>query len=276
MAEGESNQGRPKYKRSAKNYLLDAHFQLKYTGFLVAITLVLSLALGALVYLASESVLEQTRDTVEQGKATVAQFEATVSRGQTVIEESDKVSQVVGTQLDCAYCGEEYAPMRESFKKDAAAQAAKLRDEQTKLVADKKAIDERSFELETELGKAMMRQKQLLTALGAVLLILVLAIGVAGIIFTHKIAGPIFKMKRLFRQIGEGKLLLREKLRKGDELVHFFEAFEGMVTQLREKQKREIVEVDAIIASLEASKVEGDGLDKLKKLRGEMQDHLEP
>jgi geranylgeranyl reductase len=56
---------------------------------------------------------------------------------------------------------------------------------------------------------------------------------VAGIVFTHKVAGPIFKMKRLLRQVGAGKLVLRERLRKGDELQHFFEVFEEMVAELR-------------------------------------------
>ena len=44
------------------------------------------------------------------------------------------------------------------------------------------------------------------------LALLVIAIGFAGIVFTHKIAGPIFKMKRLLRQVGEGKLVVSERL----------------------------------------------------------------
>jgi nitrogen fixation/metabolism regulation signal transduction histidine kinase len=96
------------------------------------------------------------------------------------------------------------------------------------------------------------------------------------VVFTHKIAGPIFKMKRLFRQVGEGKLVLREKLRKGDELVHFFEAFEKMVDQLRDKQKREIEEVDIILKQLEDERGDGVGVKQLRTLRAEMVDHLEP
>jgi len=267
---------RPRYKRSAKNYLLDGHFQLKYTGFLVAITSVLSIALGAIILEASRDVLRQTQETVEQGKATVEQGEATVVRGQKVIEESDKVSQVVGSTIENCYQGDDYKPLLDSYKKDAAEKANGLADEQAKLQADKKFLEATRDNLEKNFQEAKTRQTQLLIGLGVVLLILIFAIGVAGIVFTHKIAGPIFKMKRLFRQVGEGKLVLREKLRKGDELVHFFEAFEKMVDQLRGKQKREIVEVDTIMKKLEAENADGEALKSLRVLRAEMIDHLEP
>ena len=35
-----ANAGGPPYKRSVKNYLIDSRFQLKYTGFIVAVTIV--------------------------------------------------------------------------------------------------------------------------------------------------------------------------------------------------------------------------------------------
>ena len=96
---------------------------------------------------------------------------------------------------------------------------------------------------------------------------------------THKVAGPIFKMKRLLRQIGEGKLVLRERLRKGDELQHFFDTFERMVNDLRAHQQGEIAKVDAVVLKLEsegsAKDTEANGLGMLKKLRQEMQDQLE-
>jgi nitrogen fixation/metabolism regulation signal transduction histidine kinase len=111
----------------------------------------------------------------------------------------------------------------------------------------------------------------------------VICVGIAGIVFTHKVAGPIFKMKRLIRQVGEGKLVLREKLRKGDELQHFFEAFENMVNDLRARQTAEITKVDRILERLDDAPLshrgmrefDEDGVELLKQLRREMQDQLE-
>src|SRR5262245_19540470 len=59
------------HHRSMKNYLLDRHFQLKYTGFLVGIALLLSAALGGLLWSANLKVIEQSQRAVEQGRATV-------------------------------------------------------------------------------------------------------------------------------------------------------------------------------------------------------------
>ena len=91
-------------------------------------------------------------------------------------------------------------------------------------------------------------------------------------------------MKRLLREVGEGKLVLREKLRKGDELQHFFETFEKMVNDLRRHQQSEIAKVDDILARLDDApvsqrgnkEVDADGIELLKRLRREMQDQLEP
>ena len=74
----------------------------------------------------------------------------------------------------------------------------------------------------------------------SVLSLLVIGIGLAGIIVTHRIAGPIYKMKRLLGYVGDGHLMLTEKLRKGDELQHFYDAFEKMVESLRKRQQDEI------------------------------------
>ncbi|MEJ7735427.1 MAG: HAMP domain-containing protein, partial [Polyangiaceae bacterium] len=96
-------------------------------------------------------------------------------------------------------------------------------------------------------------------------------------------AGPIFKMKRLLREVGQGKLILRERLRKGDELQHFFETFEKMVDALREHQQGEIAKVDAILTRLDEApvsqrgnrEVDADGIAMLRKLRKDMQNQIE-
>lgn len=272
MADAEQ---RPKYKRSAKNYLLDTHFQLKYTGFLVLIALALSVALGLLLGQASSEILEQTRRTVEEGKETVAQGQATVDRGEEVIKQSNKVNEVVSSQIELCYSGNE--PLLQSFKDSAAEDQKRLTEEQKRLTDDKAALVAKSSQLEKELGVVKSRQRNLMLGLVGVLAVLVFAIGLAGIVFTHKIAGPIYKMKRLFRQVGEGKLVLREKLRKGDELQHFFEAFEAMVESMRERQKLEIGRVDAVLDALQAEgSADGKGASALRALRDDMVDHLEP
>jgi hypothetical protein len=90
-------------------------------------------------------------------------------------------------------------------------------------------------------------------------------------------------MKRLLREVGGGKLVVRERLRKGDELHHFFEVFETMVAELRRRQEAEIAKVDEILAKLSDAPVsqrglkefDEDGVALLQKLRREMQEQLD-
>lgn len=243
----------PTYHRSARNYLLDRNFQLKYAGFLAGTALVFSVALGILVWETSAEVIAQGQKTVE--------------RGHLVLEQSRRVSQVVSMNIAKEY--KDDPELAKTFGDEAAKDEQKLIDEQRRLERDAAFL--------------ATQQKRLLGGLIAILSVLVVALGMVGIVFTHKVAGPIFKMKRLLRQVGEGKLVVRERLRKGDELQHFFEAFEAMVNELRKHQEAEIARVDRILEKLSDAPLssrgmkefDDDGVEMLRKLRHEMQNQLE-
>ncbi|WP_437602749.1 HAMP domain-containing protein [Sorangium sp. So ce590] len=271
---------RARYQRSARNYLLDQKFQLKYTGFLVGISLVLSVALGMLLWNASSKIIEQSRGAVQQGQETVRQGQETVKRGQEVLVQSRRVSEVVAMNIAKEY--KDDPELAKTFGEAAQRDEIKLKDEQARLERDAATLQQHAKALERQAADVADNQQMLLRLIVALLSLLVLGVGVAGIVFTHKIAGPIFKMKRLLRQVGEGKLIVRERLRKGDELQHFFEAFEKMVEDLRTRQQAKIEKMDAILAKLEAdaraqkvTEIDPDGLAQLKRLRAEMQEQIE-
>ena len=153
------------------------------------------------------------------------------------------------------------------FNESAREQDQRLYDQQQKLQVDALALQRRSQDLHGQ-------QTRMFIVLISVLSLLVAGIGIAGIIVTHRIAGPIHKMKRLLSYVGEGHLLLTEKLRKGDELQHFFDTFEKMVASLRRRQEREIEKLDQAIMGLEG-RVSDSELAALRSLRQEMQKALE-
>ena len=263
---------RPQYKRSARNYLLDRHFQLKYTGMLVGVALVFASGLGILLWRSSGAIVEQSKIAVEQGRETVRLSQETVERGKEVIKQSQKVSQVVAMNIAKEYA--DSPELAKTFKEESDKDDAKLAEEQRRLESDAKFLAQRSNDLQMQAASVQATRDALALLLVVGILVLVAGIGVAGIVFTHKIAGPIFKMKRLLREVGEGKLILKERLRKGDELQHFFETFEQTVNRLRQRQMDEIARVDAILVELEPIAGDSEGVTKLKQLRAEMQDHL--
>jgi methyl-accepting chemotaxis protein len=118
---------------------------------------------------------------------------------------------------------------------------------------------------------ALVKQQQtMLYELICGLALLVATIGIFGIWFTHKIAGPIYKMKMLLRQVGDGKLVFQGKLRKGDELQDFFGAFTTMVDKLRERQSHEVTQLEAAIRMAGEAGASQESLAKVRSVRDEM------
>jgi methyl-accepting chemotaxis protein len=246
--------------RRLKNYLLDRRFQLKYSAYLGGLTLVLSLGLGLLLWHTSGAVIAQSRQTVEQGNQVV-------QRGREMLVESQKVSEVVKMSIVKDPVYSENPELLDVFKADAAKRAERLNQQQKNLEQQATALRQRSNEI-------AQQQKTMLLTLTSVLTLLVVLISLAGIVVTHKVAGPIYKMKRQIRDVGEGKLRVPAPLRKGDDLVHFFEAFEKMVVKLRARQQVEIDRLEQAIQQL-GDKVSSDDLDSLRKLARDMKSSLD-
>jgi nitrogen fixation/metabolism regulation signal transduction histidine kinase len=248
-----------RHQRRMKNYLLDAHFQLKYSAYLMGIAVLFSVCLGLLLWRTSEAVIAQSSQTVAQG-------EQVVGRGREVVEESRKVSEVVKMNIVKDPIYSDNPALLEAFKGDADKQDERLAKQQA-------ALEKQALDLKNQSAAIAGQQRTMLITLTTALTLLVILIGFAGIMVTHKVAGPIFKMKRQIREVGEGHLRIPNKLRKGDELIDFFEAFETMVINLRSRQQSEIDKLEQAIAALEP-KAEPGELEPLYALRQQMKDAL--
>lgn len=192
-------QGAPPIKRRLRNYLLDPAFQLKYTGMVVAVTIVVASVLGYIAY--------------DQSHA------------------------------------------------------------QTEMLSVNLAMEGHTAEYIEEQA-ALADQRLLLQILGGVFL-LVFSLGITGILVTHRLVGPAYKMKSLFRDVSEGHLRIRGRLRKGDELKDVFDEFETMIEKLRARQREEITTVEAIIARAKAEGSHEEVVKELDELRQRMEAELQ-
>ena len=132
---------------------------------------------------------------------------------------------------------------------------------------------------DAEVGKQkqalVAQQTRMLVSLVAGLSLFVVFIGLLGIFITHKVAGPIYKMKMLLRQVGSGKLNFHGKLRKGDELQEFFETFATMTEQLKARQADEVQRLSDALAIAENGSMTAECLAKIRSVRDEMRASLE-
>ena len=214
---------KPQYKRSVKNYLIDSRFQLKYTGMILGLAIVISSILGVFLWETSGEVVQESQRVVEQSK-----------KVSDVVKMSIKDDPVYGDNPELA----------SAFNSAAAEQDNKIMAQQAALVR---------------------QQHTMLYTLVGGLAVMVFFLGVLGIFITHKVAGPIYKMKLLLKQVADGKMKVQARLRKGDELQDFFDVFAHMVDSLRERQMRE---VDELGRAIEAAKAAGAGEASLEKLAG--------
>jgi nitrogen fixation/metabolism regulation signal transduction histidine kinase len=246
-------------QRKLRNFLLDSHFQLKYTSYLVMIALALSLSLGAVLWRTSQAMIAQSRQNVERG-------EQIVTLSKEVVGESRKVSAVVRMNIVRDPVYQDNPDLLAAFNADAQSQDQRLASQQANLEEQRKLLGEQSVRL-------AQSQSLVLWTLVGVLTVLVFAIGAAGIMVTHKVAGPIFKMKRQLAEVGEGQLKLPSPLRKGDELVDFHQSFRDMVQSLRDERERQIAALDRSLVALDGS-VDAERLTELRRLRQELQSTL--
>ena len=188
-------QAEGRHQRSLTNYLVDKRFQLKYTAFLVAVTLSLSVVLGVFLWGTSRQ----------------------------LVAESKKVTDVVKMS---AKNDPDYAD----------------NPELTKAITDSGV----------ESDKLVIRQQRaMMVGVVGGLGVLVVLMAILGIYVTHKVAGPVYKMKLLLRQVGSGKLnFWTGTLRKGDELQDFFEEFQDMVEKLKARQAEEVAALERALAGV--------------------------
>jgi methyl-accepting chemotaxis protein len=195
-----SHPGRTHPPRKLRNYLLEPKFQLKYTGMVVGVTIVVAAVLGYQAY--------------------------KYSTGQTELLNIEKMeaATVNGTDTNAQFIADLEGYAREADRKVA------------------------------------------LAVMGGIG-VLALALGFTGIVVTHRLVGPAYRLKQLLKQVSAGSLHPAGSLRKHDELQEVFTAFQDMVTSLRSRREQELAALDDAIERAKASGSSDAALEPLRALR---------
>jgi nitrogen fixation/metabolism regulation signal transduction histidine kinase len=143
-----------------------------------------------------------------------------------------------------------------------------------KIEAKGDAIDQR-FVQDLERYSEEADRKVAIRIMGGVLL-LALALGITGIVVTHRMVGPVYRLKACVRVVRDGRLTLGPVgLRKGDELQDLFEAFREMVGSLRTAQQRDIAELEQAIEQAREAGVPDSAIATLVATRDRMRSALD-
>jgi hypothetical protein len=94
---------------------------------------------------------------------------------------------------------------------------------------------------------------RILLVLIATGLLLVFGLAIYGIKMTHRVAGPLFKVGLYLAKMRDGRFDKVWNLRKGDQLVDFYEHFKSAHGGVVAMQKDDIAKLKAVIAAAEAA-----------------------
>lgn len=169
------------YKRSWKNYFLNARYQMRFTLFMVALCAVMMGGLGWWV-------MKEARNATKVGESTI--------QGNAYMDESVQQAEIANL---------------------------------------------RSKELRLEI---------VLLAIGVALS---LGLFVYGIKMTHKVAGPLFKIQLYLDKVKNNRYDKVYNLRKGDQLVAFFDHFREAHEALRKRQEQDVTQLREIVGAAESA-----------------------
>jgi nitrogen fixation/metabolism regulation signal transduction histidine kinase len=138
-----------------------------------------------------------------------------------------------------------------------------------------RVVQVRAMDPTDELAQQLVAQfahgdRMLMITLIAFGFILSVVLAAYGIVLTHKVAGPLFKIALHLDKIRDGKLGVVYNLRKGDQLVDFFDHFKGAHDALRARAEEDIALYDKAIAAVGAGPV----AEELKAAKQRKQDSL--
>lgn len=236
--------GRRPFKRSWRNYLLDARFQLKFASYIVAVTLVVAALIGVFLWRTTNVLFRQMDAAVDARKAA-----ADTSRELGNCTLNNEIASKMDDPEFAKLLQEKSAAIDAAFEKEKAATVQQQKD------------------LEAT------QQRTVLALVGGLFaFIVVIALGT--IVTTHRIVGPLFRIKRLATEVGQGQLRPPTYgLRPGDELKDVFDVFASMVKSLRDRQEADLRALEAAAQALQAGGEEG--AKALAALQAELQARLD-
>lgn len=232
-------------KRHLRNYLLDARFQLKFTAYIVMIALCVATILGGFLWTTSKRLMEEA--------------EVAVDARQQAAETSKELSNATLSNMAMEHLNDP-------------AFAAQFQEESTKFDKQYEAV---AAEIAKQKADLVHKQQNIWFALVGCMAGFVLFIGIATIVTTHHIVGPLFRIKRLVNDVAGGRLKVPEyPLRDGDELKDVFDAVTAMVRGLRERQEADAAAVGTMIERAARSKAAMELVPELQELEAKIRARL--
>lgn len=217
------------HKRKLRNYLLDPSLQITFAVYSVAVAVLVAGLVGTFLFRTTRTLFSEM-DIAVQARSKAA----------------DTSKELGNAALSAELLQHFEDP---SFEAELKKKSKSIDDSYE---AEKNAIVQQKKDIEA---------KQRLFNIGLFLALIAFAFltGFASIVLTHRVAGPLLRVRRILNEIGEGKYdPPAYGLRDGDELREMFDDATKAVTALKVRRDEAIAMSKALVAAAQESNVPAD------------------
>jgi hypothetical protein len=248
----------PQVKRQLRNFLLLQRFQLKYSAVIVVISSLLCAGLGIVIY-------QRTQDTFELSKEALIAAQAATDSAKDAVESAKDAN-------DEARAASEMLRLEQLSNPEAAKGAVEASDSKYAEKAKEMELRAAEFkakaaELKLDADKIAAQRASTVWYLGGLFGILVFALGIFGIVITHRVAGPLFVFGRVFSSICDGNYqIYKRSLRKGDELAEIFQKGVDALQALNDRASADLLVIEKSLALVKKMRESGQDAQALSQI----------
>ena len=252
------------YKRSWKNLLINKRYQLRFTLFMAGLAAVLIAALGYFVmFYADRTTTIGINRVISEPCPEVPKIETEAKAPPTPTPPSPSPSpdpeptpddgsgggKVINIETSMQTCDDPDPAKRPedcpAYVPPAPPPGPKAPPDFADMATQKWACEMRHDGAVAGLHAGRTRILMVLILSG---IVLVLGLTIYGIKMTHKVAGPLYKVQLYLAKMREGRLDRVYNLRKGDQLVEFYEHFKAGHNGVVKMEQADIERLKAVLA----------------------------
>jgi nitrogen fixation/metabolism regulation signal transduction histidine kinase len=213
-------------KRRWRNFLIEPTFQLKFAAYPLTVAVLLGAVLGGFLFRNTQALLEEASNSLEARSRA-----AEASRELSNATLSNELIKKMGDPVFVAQLQTASQKIDERYE------------------AERAAIIAQRAEL-------VKRQRNMWVAFVATLAGFLFVITLTTIVLTHRVAGPLMRIRRMVKDVASGTIRPPPYgLRGSDELKDIFDATRGMLHVLRKQ-----TEDDALVLSHALERAQKEGL----------------
>jgi hypothetical protein len=254
--------GNRQYKRSWKNLLINKRYQLRFTLFMAGLSAILMTLLGIWVTRVAGEATTVAKSRQRGRICTTVPDEAKPAAAKAPVKPTPPADDApVPPDEDSegrrkVIIGESSLTIDPTTAPDTVEQPKEpppiSAEQRAKLIAERDACEK---DIARQIDKIDAANRNIVIVLVLSGVLLTLGLAVFGIKMTHKVAGPLHKVTLYLAKMRDGRYDTVYNLRKGDQLVEFYEHFKHAHAGVTQMEKDDIARIKAALDALEADGV---------------------